>query len=100
MPIPYKLGVRMEYKACEELRKRGYEAQRTAGSHSPFDIVAWDENVVMLIQVKRVGGATGIPQALNEARDAWEDHRMPTIRDVIPEVWVRHEGRWHTFIID
>lgn len=37
----YIKGRRKEYKICNELREQGYDiVQRTAGSHSPIDIIA------------------------------------------------------------
>lgn len=35
----YKKGARFEREVIDLFRHAGYEAQRTAGSHSPFDIV-------------------------------------------------------------
>lgn len=37
----YQRGRRKEYTICERLKKEGYDiVQRTAGSHSPIDIIA------------------------------------------------------------
>lgn len=37
----YQKGRRKEYKICDELKKKGFDiVQRTAGSHSPFDVIA------------------------------------------------------------
>ena len=37
----YIKGRRKEYKICDELKKKGFDiVQRTAGSHSPFDVIA------------------------------------------------------------
>jgi Holliday junction resolvase len=90
----------MEYEAVEELRAQGYEAQRTAGSHSPFDIVAWDSDTITFIQVKRVDGPVGIMPAVVEARNAWRDRYLPELEGVRIEVWVRCQGKWHTFRLD
>ena len=51
----YEKGRRKEYKICNIMKKLGYQiAQRTAGSHSPFDIIAinWLTNDIKLIQCK------------------------------------------------
>ena len=51
----YQKGRRKEYAVCEKLRKQGYDiAQRTAGSHSPFDIIAINKalKIIKLVQVK------------------------------------------------
>jgi len=52
----YKQGARKEYKIVKELREAGYDiVQRTAGSHSPIDIIAINikEKIILLIQSKR-----------------------------------------------
>lgn len=52
----YNQGRRKEYKICEQLKKEGFDIiQRTAGSHSPVDIVAIaiKEKRILLIQSKR-----------------------------------------------
>lgn len=51
----YEKGRRKEYKLCNELRESGYDiVVRTAGSHSPFDIIAVDRysKIITLIQAK------------------------------------------------
>ena len=52
----YKRGARKEYKIIYNLRKEGFDiAQRTAGSHSPVDIIAINRKlkIIKLIQSKR-----------------------------------------------
>ena len=51
----YLKGRNREYKTCEKLRQEGFHiVQRTAGSHSPMDIIAIDFhlNRIKLVQVK------------------------------------------------
>jgi len=51
----YEKGRRKEYKICEKYKKEGYDiVQRTAGSHSPFDIIAINKTlkIIKLIQSK------------------------------------------------
>ncbi len=51
----YEKGRNKEYRVATHFRDRGYAiAQRTAGSHSPFDIIAIDpiNKIIKLIQVK------------------------------------------------
>ena len=51
----YKKGRRKEYKICKELKEAGFDVvQRTAGSHSPIDIIAIDctKRKILLIQSK------------------------------------------------
>ena len=50
----YKIGYYYESKLVKYLRKLGYDAWRTPGSHSPVDIIAIHPvtNHILLIQVK------------------------------------------------
>lgn len=51
----YEKGRRKEYKICNELKDEGFEiVQRTAGSHSPVDIIAINKELgeIRLIQAK------------------------------------------------
>ena len=53
----YKKGRRKEYALCDDLRQQGYDiVQRTAGSHSPIDIIAIHRftKKILFIQSKRV----------------------------------------------
>lgn len=49
----YKRGYETERKIVNELKKKGYLAVRTAGSHSLFDVIAINDKEVLLIQAKR-----------------------------------------------
>ncbi len=48
----YTSGRSYEYKTMRCLRDRGYECHRTAGSHSPFDVIARCHTHVLWVQVK------------------------------------------------
>lgn len=51
----YVKGRRKEYKICKQLREEGFDiVQRTAGSHSPIDIIAIhkDKQLIKLVQSK------------------------------------------------
>jgi len=51
----YTKGRRREHYICDKLKKQGYDiVQRSAGSHSPFDIIAINKESkeIKLIQVK------------------------------------------------
>ena len=51
----YIKGRKKEYKICKELRMKGFDiVQRTAGSHSPIDVIAINKSlrVIKLIQAK------------------------------------------------
>jgi Holliday junction resolvase len=51
----YQKGRRKEYKICKELKQQGWDiVQRTAGSHSPIDIIAINklQKKILFIQSK------------------------------------------------
>ena len=49
----YNRGYYAESKAVKELEAEGFVAVRTAGSHSPWDVIGIKEDEVRLVQVKR-----------------------------------------------
>ena len=51
----YQRGVRLEYLARDVLRQQGYVVVRSAGSHSPVDLAAFNTREVLLVQVKKAG---------------------------------------------
>ena len=86
----YRRGYLAERKAAKVLEQAGYVVARTAGSHSPFDVVAVGPNGVRLIQVKRVKEG-GIAAALEAARE--EIRQVPKVPGVSREVWVWLDGK-------
>ena len=49
----YLKGRRYEYEVIKRWKERGYEATRTAGSHSSADVIAWrTDRKVSFIQCK------------------------------------------------
>ena len=63
----YVKGRRKEYKICEQLKNEGFDVvQRTAGSHSPIDIIAIskDKQMIRLIQCKPDDFGNGKAQAI------------------------------------
>lgn len=58
----YIKGRRKEYKYVKIMRDKGFIAQRTAGSHSPFDVIAINPETkqIRLIQCK--------PDSMNATR--------------------------------
>ena len=62
----YARGIRLEYKARDDLLARGYAVMRSAGSKGPVDLVATSPKHVLLIQVKSQGGVT--PDAIHKLR--------------------------------
>ena len=84
----YRRGRVVEYACVRELRQRGWWAQRTAGSHSPFDVVAWRCDGVRLIQVKSVAGGGSATAAVRRGDRAWLWNEPPDIEGVDLETWV------------
>lgn len=86
----YRRGYLAERKAVKLLELAGYTVARTAGSHSPFDVVAVGPNGVRLIQVKRVkeGSFTAM---LETARE--EIRQVPKVQGVSREVWIWLDGK-------
>ena len=50
--MSYRKGYLREIKAVHELKRKGYLAFRSAGSKSPFDVVAISSSEILLLQVK------------------------------------------------
>jgi len=48
----YQRGAQREWELARRLRQQGYTVVRSAGSHGPADLVAWNGEVVRFIQVK------------------------------------------------
>lgn len=48
----YIKGRRREYMLVKYFKDKGYLAIRTAGSHSPFDVIAVDSTNIFLCQLK------------------------------------------------
>ena len=55
MTTNYSRGTRFEYQVRDDLRQRGFVVVRSAGSHSPADLVALGDLVPWLVQAKRDG---------------------------------------------
>lgn len=81
----YERGVRYERRTMKLLEDVGYTAVRTAGSHGPVDVIAWDWGSVRLIQVK-----AGRPPGPEE-REVLA--RLPRPPGCIVECWVYRRAR-------
>ena len=69
METNYRRGRRKEYKILKGERDKGFVALRSAGSHSPIDIISIDvdERVIRAIQCKPDDISSKAKQALLEA---------------------------------
>jgi len=52
MTTPYQRGQKIQWRAQKELEKEGYHTMIGAGSLGSFDIIAWQLDHVLFIQVK------------------------------------------------
>lgn len=50
--MSYKKGRQFEYRVKRDLEQKGYFVIRSAGSHSPFDLIAFSQEGVLFIQCK------------------------------------------------
>ena len=65
----YKKGARAEYYVMDRLKKKGYNVIRSAGSHTPVDLMAGRGRKCLGIQVKKKRIKTGKrPLTGNEQR--------------------------------
>ncbi|MCJ7804469.1 hypothetical protein MUP35_01915 [Patescibacteria group bacterium] len=87
----YNSGRNYEYKAVEELQQEGYSAQRFAGSHSSFDVLAFNELVIRLIQVKSTEKDLDFKNEIAEM----EKIKVPPCCN--KELWVWKKGGKHFF---
>jgi Holliday junction resolvase len=72
----------------DECKKEGYwYCTRSAGSHSPFDVIAMDSDDVLLIQVKRSKKPVNIERLADSIR------RVRTPPNVHKCVWVWIDGK-------
>lgn len=79
----YRRGYRAELAAKKELEAQGFTVLRAAGSKGPFDLVAFNKDVVRFIQVKRVrNGSGGLSKSLRELE------RVPVPPCARKEVWL------------
>lgn len=86
----YKRGYEIERKVMRLLAAAGYITARTAGSHSPFDVVAVNSTGVRLIQVKRTK-RDKFDALLDMAIE--EIQQVPRLPGVSREVWIWVDGR-------
>ena len=56
MVTNYQRGYQLEREVVNYFKERGYTSERTAGSHSVFDVIATKEDTTILVQCKRVKG--------------------------------------------
>lgn len=70
MATQYSRGRKFEYATMGRLREVGFLCVRSAGSHTPVDVVAWRAQTTWLVQCKRDGR---LPVAEREKLCEWAD---------------------------
>lgn len=89
-------GLESERNCMRELEAQGYMAVHARGSLGMFDVVAMNEKVLILIQVKRVKKRPyGFKSVVKEI-DEFHNHPENTRKELW--VWVDKEG-WEKFNI-
>ena len=87
MANQYIRGRTKEWAVRDSFRDRGYKAERTAGSHGLFDVMAVNEDWVVLIQVKWSKTGKGWKDA-----NFKEFMQLKVNRMTRKEVWVYTKG--------
>ena len=89
----YRQGYRAELRLVHLLRRRPefHTVFRSAGSRSPFDVVAIGKARILLCQVKTGRGTF--------KREREELRRLPLPRYARVEVWLYRRGEWTTFSV-
>jgi Holliday junction resolvase len=99
----YTKGREVEYLARDLLVAKGYQVLRSAGSHSPIDLVAWqDAGHPLFVQVKRsntlLDGTARVAQTYRYDIEALRAVARPTGSTMELWVWTPHEG-WRFYSI-
>lgn len=89
----YERGRRLEYAARKYLEELGYTVTRAAGSKGFADLVAFDREAILFVQVKT---KRPLPSEIDKMR-----HNCPTLP---PNgwyyVWWRERGVWQTITLE
>jgi len=96
MSKQYRQGRRCEYEIVKHFPRPRFVSQRTAGSHSPFDVIVWDrkEKTVSLIQVKKIKRETlSVLKALRKEYESARSFFKHLPIGVSFEFWVRKPGK-------
>jgi Holliday junction resolvase len=84
----YRRGYRAELKLVHLLREREefHTVLRSAGSRSPFDVIAMGQDRILLCQVKT--GKGQFPRVRRKLQT------LPLPRCATVEVWLYRRGKW------
>ncbi|MBT9252190.1 MAG: hypothetical protein KM296_00545 [Brockia lithotrophica] len=85
----YRKGRNAEYAVKRKLEKEGYIVIRSAGSHSPADLIAVNEEKIVFVQVKSTNNPSQIRQMFMQAKK--ELSSLPSPPYVEKRVYVKLE---------
>jgi len=97
----YKKGREAEYIARDILKEMGCTVVRSAGSKTPYDLIAWTKEEIYFIQVKRI---TKVP-TVEEIRSLFKKDLNQIAVTQFPrrshvQLWVYvPRGGWHRYAI-
>lgn len=90
----YNRGRAYEYKAKKALELEGWTVIRAAGSHGPYDLIAFkDGQKVLCIQVKATKEAAAIKLLERRFSDQFDENDPQGSFE--RELWVWHKGSFH-----
>lgn len=100
MTTPYQRGQKIQWRAQKELEKEGYHTMIGARSLGPFDIIAWQLNRILFIQVKSCKAKKfyfvkkELEQIIQEDMPGQEDIPGDCFKEVW--IWIKNSGwrRW------
>lgn len=101
----YNAGRKLEYRLKKELEKQGYLVIRSAGSHSPFDLVALNPhtNKIRFIQVKQ-GAKYPMHLVKSFSSDIYKIYfGEPSVSTyLLPsfEIFIRNNRKWLAYTYD
>lgn len=98
----YANGAAAERQVIRGLKGAGYRAMRSAGSHGPIDVVAWNGNGIRLIQVKKDVAITpaerrelqNMAAPFNASVEIWRRRGAGRARRWDVQVWNETTAAW------
>ena len=87
----YRRGYVFEQWIVNTLKQEGYDAQRTAGSHGAYDVIAMKVHSIRLIQAKTCK-KNGL-QVLERELKVFREYRNKLFMVASLEVWVKEDRK-------
>lgn len=90
----YRRGYIAERRCANYFASEGYITARTAGSHSPFDVIAINGERILLIQIKRTKTKYNANKLIEELK------KIAVPPCVHKCLWVWKDGSgWETYVV-